>query len=144
MPTRGCDGNMVCAGLRNLWWRRRNSVCARCRLYVWPLVYTPHQRTWCRINNIIEFAHMSPITYANKAIPWAILPAFPTIVLFAICNNLQIVILDKSRAYTRGNRNFQFVALLINCSLKKIENRKYFFLLHITRIFSLQQYANHL
>lgn len=36
--------------------------------------------------------------------------------------NLQTVILDKSRAYTRGNHNFQFIRFLINCSFKNTKN----------------------
>jgi len=65
-----------------------------------------------------NFAHMSPITYANKAIAWAIAYLSGNLV---VCN-LQFVILDKSRAYTRGNHNFQCIGFLIKIvPLKKLK-----------------------
>lgn len=102
-------GNMmVCAGLRNLWWRRRDTVCAG---NVWPLVYT--SKTW-RWRKKIRTHVANHVRKLSNSLGNCLPPR-------QSCN-LQTVILDKSRAYTRGNHNFQFIGFLINCSFKNSKN----------------------
>jgi hypothetical protein len=102
MTTCICACNTVCAGLQNLWWRCRYTVCAGYTFGHWSILanVTLEKKIRTHVANHVRKLSNS----LGNCLP-------PR----QSCN-LQTVILDKSRAYTRGNHNFQYIGFLINCT----------------------------